>query len=561
MEVRLKAGSNRLVPLVPAADSVPNHGADLFAFITQTPGRRWVPAACSLALHTAMISGAFFFFDPPRQAVEGLASKYSLRLIRLRPSTARGPGSGGKAQWTGAGAASAGSSTDSGPGPGASANPEDRAAGLRPFELPRAPVQLHSAQTLLQPDFPASTPVTADVRLPELLTWKPQPKPAPNPGKRILAPHRSPDDPVQLNLPEPPALERPNREAQVKELATAGHGMNVSPLVPLPAGTAAPLRNRAPGASAPIPQIAPSISSDSSPVNVLSIPEIPVPPAGIFQLPAGNEAGSAGSPSNGERGQSGSAAGRGSQGSAIGAAGHHAGGGSGPDGGGSGPDGGGSVRDGRSPVADGAGSIADGRSPASATEAAGRETGRGSGSPGPEPGAGDSSLSGGKADSEAPGRKVTKVVLPANGRFSVLIESSGSEAFPEAEGILNGRHVYTVYVRTGARKEWILQYCLPEAVERTLPVSGRAAALEAPFPYLIMRPDLAYEPDVDYLIVHGIVTALGKFDQLGYVTAPDAAADKDLLLHSLEQWQFRPGKLDGQPTALEILLIIPRDRE
>jgi hypothetical protein len=48
-------------------------------------------------------------------------------------------------------------------------------------------------------------------------------------------------------------------------------------------------------------------------------------------------------------------------------------------------------------------------------------------------------------------------------------------------------------------------------------------------------------------------------DQLTYVHAPDEQADKDLLLHSLQQWQFRPGTLARQPIALEILLIIPSD--
>lgn len=158
----------------------------------------------------------------------------------------------------------------------------------------------------------------------------------------------------------------------------------------------------------------------------------------------------------------------------------------------------------------------------------------------------------------APNRTVTKVVLPSDGRFSVLIESSGSEAFSEAEGVLSGKVVYTAYVRAGARKEWILQYCLPQAVERTLPAG---AGLDAPFPYLIMRPDIAFGQDNDYLIVHGMVTALGRFDQLTFVIAPEEQADKDQLLHSLQQWQFRPGTLDRQPVALEILLIIPREQK
>jgi len=197
----------------------------------------------------------------------------------------------------------------------------------------------------------------------------------------------------------------------------------------------------------------------------------------------------------------------------------------------------------------------------------GTEAGGGSGSPGHGFGAGSTDVGAASAGGTAPGagatpsRTVTTVVHPPDGHFNVLVESSGSEGFAEAEGVLSGRVVYTVYVRAGAGKEWILQYCLPPAVENTLPVTGKAAPLEAPFPYVILKPDLAFGPDIDYLIIHGIVTALGRLDQLTYVIAPEEQVEKDVLLHSLQQWQLRPGKLDGQPIALEILLIVPRDRE
>jgi hypothetical protein len=33
------------------------------------------------------------------------------------------------------------------------------------------------------------------------------------------------------------------------------------------------------------------------------------------------------------------------------------------------------------------------------------------------------------------------------------------------------------------------------------------------------------------------------------------------VLRALRQWQFRPARQNGQPTAVEVLLIIPRDGE
>ena len=474
----------------------PVPAAGMFTSITQSPARGWLPLAFSFVLHAAAISGAIFYFDSTRHAVESLASRYSLRLIRLRPPTVPQPHAPGSA---------GGLANSSG----------DHPAAPRRFEFVKLPVPAQSAQILLQPDIPVSTPLKVDSRVPELLLWKPHPALPAVPPRKIFVAHRKPEDPARPNFPEPPALDTPNNEPQVTDLASSGHSANLSPLFAPPPGTTAPIRTQAPGGSAPIPQIAPSLSNEPDNLNVLSIPEIPVPPAGVFQLPPGNQAGPSGSSSGGLAGQSGNPAGAGNSGAP-----------------------------GQSAAA------VTGAASASATAGTGREASRGSG------------LSSGQAIPEPVAeRNVTKVVLPPDGHFGVLVESSGSEASAEAEGILSGKVVYTAYVRAGARKEWILQYCLPETVERTLPVTGKAAPLEAPFPYLIMRPDLAFGPDIDYLIVHGIVTALGKLDQLSYVIAPEEQAAKDLLLHSLQQWQFRPGKLNSQPVALEILLLIPSDRE
>jgi len=299
-----------------------------------------------------------------------------------------------------------------------------------------------------------------------------------------------------------------------------------------------------------MPQIAPSQSSDANSLNVLSIPEIPVPPLGVFQLPPANQAGPSGPASGGETGQSGNSAQTGSpvrSASPVARAGDARA-----------SDNGRVADSGRVVAGPGPPGAASASTIASASPAPGRNA-----SPSESgPATGASTIADGQTSADAAaGRTVAKVVLPQDGHFGVLIESSGSEGFAEAEGVLGGKLVYTVYVRAGARKEWILQYCLPRGVERSLPATVKPTAPEAPFPYVILRPDITFGPDIDYLIVHGIVTALGRLDQLSYVTAPEEQAEKDQLLHSLRQWQFRPGKLDNQPIALEVLLIIPRDKE
>jgi hypothetical protein len=64
--------------------------------------------------------------------------------------------------------------------------------------------------------------------------------------------------------------------------------------------------------------------------------------------------------------------------------------------------------------------------------------------------------------------------------------------------------------------------------------------------------------DPDYLIVHGFITASGRFERLSAVGDLDSAS-KGLLLAALEHWEFRPASRDGEPSAVEIVLIIPRE--
>jgi hypothetical protein len=146
----------------------------------------------------------------------------------------------------------------------------------------------------------------------------------------------------------------------------------------------------------------------------------------------------------------------------------------------------------------------------------------------------------------------TRVAKPKEGQFTFMVMGSKpEESFPEAAGILSGKLVYTVYLGIGLRPDWILQYCLPKSA----PQSG--GALAAPYPYLMFRPRLSFDWDEGYLFVHGMVGADGKFEQLALV-GDYAGGDKAALLDSLLNWEFRPATRGGKPTAVEVLLIIPR---
>jgi hypothetical protein len=154
---------------------------------------------------------------------------------------------------------------------------------------------------------------------------------------------------------------------------------------------------------------------------------------------------------------------------------------------------------------------------------------------------------------------VTRIARARDGKFqAVVLGSAASEAYPESAGVLTGRLVYTVYLRVGTKKSWILQYCLQKSAEPVVKAKGSATPVEPPYPFLILRPNLNFAPEMDYLIVHGVVTSAGKFEQLTLVGATNYPQER-LLLSSLGQWEFRPASKDGVATVVEVLLIIPKE--
>jgi len=158
-------------------------------------------------------------------------------------------------------------------------------------------------------------------------------------------------------------------------------------------------------------------------------------------------------------------------------------------------------------------------------------------------------------DLPVPGIK--RLMLPKDGKFVVVVTGSSVGApYAESVGALSGKMVYTVYVSVGLRKKWILQYCLPKAEEKKVLLNGHAVPIEAPWPYVIERPDSIGTVNRDYIIVHGIVNSDGRFDQLALVF-PNEFEQKDLLMTSLKRWTFRAASRDGVPSDIEVLLIIP----
>lgn len=149
-----------------------------------------------------------------------------------------------------------------------------------------------------------------------------------------------------------------------------------------------------------------------------------------------------------------------------------------------------------------------------------------------------------------------RIKLPIDGQFgSVVTGASLDSKYPEASPIWRGRMTYTVYLHLGLAKAWILQFSLPRTVDAA--AAGDVSHIEAPWPYNIIRPNLAPgEINADACMVHGYVDKAGRFEALAIVFPPDFT-QAQFVLDSLRQWEFRPATQHGQPIKVEVLLIIP----
>ncbi len=152
----------------------------------------------------------------------------------------------------------------------------------------------------------------------------------------------------------------------------------------------------------------------------------------------------------------------------------------------------------------------------------------------------------------------TKITLPRDGQFgTVVVGESLGDQYPELATVWGGRLAYTVYLHVGLARNWILQYSLPRSDEAA--AAGTIARLEAPWPYNIVRPNLAFgSQDGSTIMIHGFVNQAGRFEELNIVFPPQFPLAQ-FVLKSLENWQFRPASQNGKVARVEVLLIIPEE--
>jgi hypothetical protein len=397
--------------------------------------------------------------------------------------------------------------------PGSQATTPKPASGGKPSPR-RQPVlrQMEQAtpgpQTLIQPDLLAQVTLNEEIPVPQVLIWTPSKTPV----KNIVPP--LPQKPTAADVK--PTIDAPNQEVNLADINIASSNQP-SPSNMVLASTTSPVAVQQPQQVELPPFSATQNSAQPTPAAILSLSDLRTKD-GATMLPPVNE--SAASNEQGAlapgRVQDPSPPGRGDPAAKLGQT-------------GSGP----------------AKSNASG--PGSAMASAKPETSA------PDQGADLPSES-----SRQPA--LTQIKLPKDGRFSVVVVGDALEnEYPEIADAWSGRLAYTAYLHVGLAKSWLLQYSLPRNADAS--AGGTVARLDAPWPFNIVRPDLAPgSVDADALMIHGFIDPSGRFQGLT-VAFPPAFPRAQFVLDALAQWQFRPASQGGQPIKVEVLLIIPEEYE
>lgn len=376
--------------------------------------------------------------------------------------------------------------------------PGDKSPSARP-EVARQVAQLTPApQTLVQPKL-APKVLEEKIPIPTAVIWQTET----NPLTAIVPP--VPQKPVQSMVR--PSVSPPNEEINMADVAIKSSEMPTLPQPILPS-TSSPLVVLAPDAPQAPPQTTSVSNSPPTPAAVVSLSDLR--PDGTVMLPQVNE--SASSTSSGI------------------------------------------LAPGRPEDLSKADGSAEGKGTGAAHDPAKSGDGKQQGS---APGSNASATPSAGTDSgSSNSQTVARITLPKEGQYGVVVVGTSlEEVYPETAELWSGRLAYTVYLHVGMKKSWILQYALPAADDAAS--SGSATHLAAPWPYTIIRPNLAPgDFNADALMVHGIVDKAGHFETLA-VAFPPRFPLSDFVLQSLRQWEFRPATRDGHAAAVEVLLIIP----
>ena len=507
------------------------------------PSQRVSSFVFSIMVHAVVIGiVSFVLMYAPKVNMRAATERYVVRRVDLDSQEQEMAPSGGSGSLY--------------PGPRSSAHAaKANGSEAAPASSKRQIAQLTPAlQTLLQPDIPLNQLMLKKTSLPSLLLW------SANKAKIKVITPAPPHEPSTADVK--PSLDPPNKEIPLAELQVSSTAYVTEVPMPTPARTSPVIVHGPAPTIERVPETTSVIATQPSSAAVMSVSDLSLG-QGTVELPPvnesapGNRAGALASGPSGASLQPGSGdpsskGARGDAGEGRGEAGRGKGNG-GRDQGDAGH-GQGDAGRGQGDAAHGQGGAAHGQGNGGKTGSAGAGSAPGGTNSGDGKG---SANSGSGAGGQGNDRSEIRISLPKDGRFGVVVAGSTmQEQYPETAGIWSGRMTYSVYLHVGLAKSWILQYSLPRSADAS---AGGSVRLEAPWPYYIVRPNVAPSSvDADVLMIHGFVNEAGRFEGLAVVFPPGFAQGKTML-DAIQQWQFRPAAQNGQPAKVEVLLVIPQD--
>jgi len=424
-------------------------------------------------------------------------------------------------------------------------------------------------QTIRQPDLPLRPKLPAPLQMPPMVSIAP--------AKPLLAP------PAPQPAPEVPPQKQPVQQAAAEPIFLPSQQPRVeAPKLPLPAPNSTDALRTVANTVAPatMPTLAhqkAAIKTGNGAHNILVVSAIPVPNVKLPVLPPGELFGAftvspqpmaarpgaastrlagGGAEAKGAPGLGGNASGAG-----VGAAtGPSAGTGNKSTGG---TGGGNAVRAGAGSGTGTNHGSPGGKEMGSGSGAGGHASGNGGG---PGAGAGNSpfpsimiqggSGSGARSSVRAPAGDST----PQNSYGITIVASGASGGGFKDYGIFRDEASYTVYLDmtdAGAYgSNWTLQYALDTSnrgpYSHGLLVPPYATSKLLPH----ISSDTARNDRGATIVVFGVITSRGKFEDLRIMQGPDPALNQ-LLLDSLKKWVFRPAEVDGAPVRVKVLLGVP----
>ncbi len=166
------------------------------------------------------------------------------------------------------------------------------------------------------------------------------------------------------------------------------------------------------------------------------------------------------------------------------------------------------------------------------------------------------------------GRPQQPATAKAQASYGITFMASGSSGGGFKDyGVFRDETSYTVYVDmadTGINgANWTLQYALdthsaPKPSDDPPPLAH--GLLAPPYAKLKSLPHFSSEAARrsrgGMIVVFGVISAEGKFEDLRIIQSLDAGLDQ-LLLASLRKWTFQPAEIDGAQVAVKILLGVP----